>query len=571
MDDEGDGGIIDDEGRLFGYVNVVDALVVLLIVGVGIGGLVFVVSSGASTTSETTTHVTIDLGVQPEGIADAINENDTHQLARSSTLTITDVYRVPENDGTRTIVRAELTGPANENGMTFDGAPPQLGRTLSISTNRYNASGSIQSVGQDESLEIAEQSVILRADLSPSQAKSFTAGRQFRISDDRIATVEDVVKYDSDDGDQMRLYMQASIATHQRNGGSYYGGTFVQDGATLQLPLNGTGLSVTVDRTDTRLGRSETTALVTDTVTAEGAQSISEGDTYFVGEQQVATVESVAVYETDQPDQKEVYATLELETVSLGDRARFGSTILQQGTTVPFRTDEYELDATIQRLGSGIQLSETTVLARDTVSADDAESITVGNSYLVAGNTIAAVESVTRYGTGDPDRTEVYVGLTLETLGYSELPLFGSTFVREGATIPFSTDNYELAATVQRVGSTEQRGSPETRTATVAIQNVRPATADAINVGMADMRGGETIAEITAVQRENATVVLTSDDGQIYQREHPINQDVTITADLSVRETTTGVRFKGDSIQQGNQIRLDLGSVTVEGELLRLE
>ena len=76
------------------------------------------------------------------------------------------------------------------------------------------------------------------------------------------------------------------------------------------------------------------------------------------------------------------------------------------------------------------------------------------------------------------------------------------------------------------------------------------------------------IARLTDVERSESTVVLTSDDGNIYERTHPVNQDIQLTAELSVRETVTGATFKGQTLQRGRTVVLDLGTVTVEATVV---
>jgi hypothetical protein len=92
--------------------------------------------------------------------------------------------------------------------------------------------------------------------------------------------------------------------------------------------------------------------------------------------------------------------------------------------------------------------------------------------------------------------------------------------------------------------------------------------ADGLRAGLAETSGNRTIARVTAVERRNASVVVTGDDGRIYEREHPIDEEVTLTVELAVRRTDAGVRFKGAPLQQGDTVVLDLGSATIEGVLI---
>jgi hypothetical protein len=44
-----------------------------------------------------------------------------------------------------------------------------------------------------------------------------------------------------------------------------------------------------------------------------------------------------------------------------------------------------------------------------------------------------------------------------------------------------------------------------------------------------------------------------------------------MTAELRVRETGTGVRFKGAPLRQGGTVALDFGTVTVEATVVRIQ
>jgi hypothetical protein len=670
-DDDSSTGLIDDEGRLFGYVNVIDVLVVLLVVAVGVAGVALVfgpLSSGTSGTAST--HATLDLGVQPSSVAGAISKGDTYQLDSGSSLTITEVYRVPEDNGQRTFVRVNLTGTDTETGFSFDGAPPRLGRNLSVITNRYNASGDIAAVGSDDTLPLREQTVVLQTTVPSTRADGFRADQQVRLGDRSIATINDVARFDVDGEARTQLFVEADLRVYTSDGLTQFGSALVQEGTTIRLPGDGSLVPMTIERvggfersattirgtatvttdeaeqldegdqftvgdqdvatieslaiydtndTDRKqvygnftlqtvaigdrpqfgstivrqgasvpfqtdnyeldveiqrvglgIDRSETTVLLTDTLTAADASSLTEGDTYLVGGRTVATIESATAYDTNESDRKQVFANVTLQTLEVGDQPQFGSTAVRQGTTIPFRTDTYELDGQIERVGQGLEKSSTQVLVTDTVSSDDAVNISEGDQYVVGNRPIATVESVTTYGTDTPDQRDVYVGLTIETLDYGELPRFGSSLVRQGATIPFVTDEYELNGRIQRVGSTSLPGTPLSGDARIEFRNIEPSLADSIEPGMTDRSGDRVLAQILTVERENATIVLTSDNGQIYQREHPINQDVTVTADLSLRQTASGLQFKGQTLQQGQTVRLNLGSVTVEGVLVGL-
>lgn len=360
--------IIDDDGDLFGLVNVVDALAILLVLAVVAAGAAFALQSDESPAQPDTETVnaTLDLGTQPDYIVQALNEGDSYTPGSNSELTVTDVHLVPQGDATRVLLRVSLEGSGSDGTVTYAGAPPRLGRELTVQTDAYAVKGTIRDVNGSASLET---------------------------------------------------------------------------------------------------------------------------------------------------------------------------------TTTP-------------------------VLLNATVPASTARSMGVGDAYRVGGREVATIESLSIYGTEHPDRKRVLVGLSLRTLTDDDRPTFGDRAVARGATIPFRTADYSLRGTVERVGATDPRGEPATRTVTLRIEKASPALADSVEAGMTEANGGETTARVTNVEREPSTVVLTSDGGEIYEREHPTKQDLTVTADLSVRETSTGLTFKGRTVQQGNTVVLDLGSITVEATVV---
>jgi len=97
--------ILDEKGRLFGAVNVVDALVVLLVLAVVAAGAALVLGGNDSTPDDSdeldlaSTHATLDMGTQPEYIVAQLNEGDTYSPGGNDNLTVTDVHLEPRSNG----------------------------------------------------------------------------------------------------------------------------------------------------------------------------------------------------------------------------------------------------------------------------------------------------------------------------------------------------------------------------------------------------------------------------------------------------------------------------------------
>lgn len=369
---EESGGIIDEEGNLFGIINVVDALVVVLVLGVVVAGVALVAGGGGTTTpaagDTASTHVTLDLGIQPDYLVDEINEGDTDSPGSNATLTITDVYLTPQDSRTRVILRTELRGVSAGGGFSYDGAPPRIGRQLAISTDRYNASGHIRAVGDSDALSRDTTTVVVEDSMSPAQASEVAAGDEIRLSGRTVATVEDVAVYAMGNTTQHTVLVEADLDTYTQQGDP-----------------------------------------------------------------------------------------------------RFGGSPVRRGQNVMLATEDYSIDGEIQRVDGGLD-----------------------------------------------------------------------------------------------------RGSLVNRTVTLEMTDVSEATAGAVQPGMSETTAGDTIATVTNVTSVPSPIITTAQDGSVVVSDHPYRRDVTITAELRVRETTSGTQFKGDPIQQGSTVYLDLGSLGISARVVGL-
>lgn len=154
--------LIDENGQLFGIINVIDALVGLLIISVLVAGIALVGPLSGGTATETR-YVTIDAGTQPDYIATQITEGDQWIPEGSTTsLTVEEAYISPQVGGDRSVlIRAAVNGTpispptqADESSaastpIRFAGEPLRFGRTLTIETDEYVVEGTVTDVSQN--------------------------------------------------------------------------------------------------------------------------------------------------------------------------------------------------------------------------------------------------------------------------------------------------------------------------------------------------------------------------------------------------------------------------------------
>ncbi|SHH68171.1 DUF4330 family protein [Halobaculum gomorrense] len=463
--------LIDDEGNLFGVVNVVDALVILLVLAVVAAGAAFVLQPEPEPEAPNTAtrNATLDLGTVPQYVVDVINEGDTYSPASNQQITITDVHLTPQGTKTRAILRVQIQGVRSGGSFSYDGAPARLGRTLQIATELYQVKGQIRAVGAGTALDTAGTPVVIRDTIPTQDARELSAGDEIRLSGRTVATIETVRAYPTEDSGKQLVFLTANLSAHRQSG-------------TL----------------------------------------------------------------------------------------RFGGESLRRGQTVTLPGESYTVDGRVLAVGRGLESGQADVLISQTVPTAVAQQITEGDTTTVGTRDVATVEHVASYGTSNPDRKRVFVGLSLTTVTTGTDRQFGTTELRRGSTLTFATDAYSLTGNIERVGATTQRGALADRTVTLSIREVREPMAQAIDAGMRERSGGETIAHIDRVKVEPSTIILKGDRGDLGVYDHPTLRDVTITATLQVRETVSGVRFKGRTIQQGSTVVLDLGTITIRATVISI-
>lgn len=245
---------------------------------------------------------------------------------------------------------------------------------------------------------------------------------------------------------------------------------------------------------------------------------------------------------------------------------------LLPGTAVEVDTGSYVAEGEVTDLGSAeptLPIEETSVLLETTVTDTTANEMAAGDTIAVGPHTVGTVTTVRLYPTGD-DQQHALVGADLVTLEDATAQLYAGQPITIGRQLQLQTGRYDLTADVIRRGTATQRGERTTTDAEIEVRNVDAAIADGLEAGMTETVRNETLARVTSVEDDPAAVVLESEDGDIYEREHPQNRDVTLSVELRTRDTDTGLRFQGERLREGTTVVLDLDRVLVEGTVTGL-
>jgi hypothetical protein len=345
--------VIDDDGNLFGAVNVVDALVVLVVLAVVIAGAAFVFADDPAPEPDTdTTYATLDLGTQPAYIVDAINEGDTYAPDGSSSITITDVHLTPRGEEIGVTLRVELQGGTNEDAITYANAPPRLGRSLTIATSQYEVSGQIRALGDGNALAGDIQPVIVRDTLDPETATAVTPGDEIRLAGRTVAIIEDVATYATSNPERTRILVETNLTTHRENGQTRFGGVPLQRGQPVTLPADKYTIDGQIERVNGNLQLGETstrqvTLRMTD-VREDTADAIRPGMTEgSIGDPVaeitavdtepsliIATGEDGSVNVVDHPINRDVTITADIQVRDTPTGVQFKGEPLRGGTTI---------------------------------------------------------------------------------------------------------------------------------------------------------------------------------------------------------------------------------------------
>jgi len=262
--------LIDDEGNLFGVVNVIDALAVCLVIAVLVAGVAVVgvlgdgngaaepeTAGNESNTTPTnqsdnetvnasqlaTQYATINLGTQPDYVAEAVDEGDQAAVATDGhNLTITDVYVSPTNGGDgHVIVRAKIDGeyPPSESSKTafqFDTNSVRLGSQLTIDTADYVLKGTVQQLEDDgTTLQTEQTTVHLESNVSETTADTIGIGDEYRFAGQTVATVTDVETSELENTSKVAVDLEVDLMTFNRAGTRTFGGRSLETGSQITI------------------------------------------------------------------------------------------------------------------------------------------------------------------------------------------------------------------------------------------------------------------------------------------------------------------------------------------------
>lgn len=359
--------LVDERGRLFGLVNVIDALVVLLVVAVVVAGVALVLQEPQPEQEQEqpspdteTRYATISFGNQPAAIAETIATGDSTRFANGGTAIVTDVYRAPRPNGDVFVVaRVSTTGRVEGGSFAVGGNPFRVGNAVNVTSNTFALKGHVTALGRsDDQLPTSETSVVVEATVPTAVASNIHEDDAYRVGTTTGATVASVDVSPTANPDRRRLLVGVRLRTLSTEGGPQFAGQPVRVGQNLALAPDDATLQGTIvargtttppgERTDAtvRIAWHDVRPVVANevsvgtteqlrgaTVTAPTARVV---DRHVTPETVVVRADNGTLHEREHPRRLNVTLTVDLVARRTDDGLRFHGRRIQVSRTVVF-------------------------------------------------------------------------------------------------------------------------------------------------------------------------------------------------------------------------------------------
>lgn len=265
MSDGADREIIDEKGRVFGLVNIVDVLVILLVLAVVVGGVAVVLSTDSdtepagddqppgtndtnATNGENVTNdgnvtnesrfVTLDFGTVPTYMSEHIDEGQQWpEAATGDHYTITDVYLSGQfGDRTTVVVRARVNGTYNQTSdvFKFRDNPLRLGDSITLTTDDIRVGARVTDIADTgDILSRSNPTVTVVTTEMPQFADAIEVGDEYRVGGQPIAEITGVQREDIEETVRERIYLDIRVLAIERGSTREFAGRVLRLGTSI--------------------------------------------------------------------------------------------------------------------------------------------------------------------------------------------------------------------------------------------------------------------------------------------------------------------------------------------------
>lgn len=158
----------------------------------------------------------------------------------------------------------------------------------------------------------------------------------------------------------------------------------------------------------------------------------------------------------------------------------------------------------------------------------------------------------------------------LDTVKKNENLFFDDQELRIGKRFKLITSLVESNSAIIDFDSTLDEIVSETLEIKMMSEQVKPWIADALTNGAKQIVQGETVAILIDNEAIPAKTIITSEDGDIFLREHPINKDILTTLNIVVQKTNGAYYFQGSELYVGNSLTFYFDGITLSGQIINI-
>lgn len=242
-------GVLDGDGNLFGVLNVVDLLVVVLLVGAAVGVATLATAGSGADTERVTRYVDVTFPDEPESVATGLREGPA--TVRGVDGTVTDVFRGTAGDSLATVarVRFDVSRPGPEgtgpNEVVLDQQVVRSGSRVQVTTDTLEVTGSAVAVGRPgPTFERVNATVVVDATVAPGVGSAVSVGDRHRVGNDTLATVTAVDR--APPGEVTDVTLALTARTPVDRDGLYYGTTPLKLGTEIRFETDAYAFDATV-------------------------------------------------------------------------------------------------------------------------------------------------------------------------------------------------------------------------------------------------------------------------------------------------------------------------------------
>jgi hypothetical protein len=365
--------VIDEEGRLFGVVNVIDLLVVLVVVAVVAAGVALLTGgddqrqqpdtgSNATNATNMTRYATLSVTSGVANLSARIEANDTIRPLPSGTpLRVTDTYVAPTNGGTRVVARVRYNGSL----PTVDGSAVPIGNAINFREDDLGAQARVLAANETGALLPTRTTpVVVQTNLSPERLEALQAGDELTLEGETVATVASVTAHPRNNDDSVRAVVGLRLRTITEQDRPVYGASPVVIGREIGIRTGDSEFEAVVTATN----RAELLGEPTDATVTVSLEDVSptvaeqleaglderhRGATATVEAVQsepatvVTTTDDGRLVEAAHPRNRDVTLTLDVTARRAGDELQFHGRPLGVGSGVTLDFERVDVRGTV--------------------------------------------------------------------------------------------------------------------------------------------------------------------------------------------------------------------------------